>query len=137
MVVLLAGCGRLTMPIAESSSLSLVVDGDPGFISFGGFRWEVSLRTVAGLDIRTWTPDETVAIGVVPGDYELAITFVPMSDAMVCSVTDPNPVPDSKNCTRDEGIPQEVCAIPITIEPFSKIVLRYTVADDGTCHPAL
>jgi hypothetical protein len=109
--LVLAGCGRLTMPIAESSSLSVVVGGDPGFVSFGGSRWEASLQSAGGIVIKTWEPDATIAIDITPGDYRLVISAVPLGDAIMCNVTDANPVPDPKSCTRQEGPAQEVCVI--------------------------
>jgi hypothetical protein len=130
---LVAGCGDFTMPVARISSVSVAVDGEPGFISIGGFRWEVSLQTVGGVVIKTWEPDRGTAIDVTPGDYRLVVSAVPLSDVISCPVTDANPVIDPKTCHRDEGAPQEACAVALTVAPFTDVALHYTVVDGLTC----
>jgi hypothetical protein len=130
---LVAGCGALTMPVARNASVSVVVGGEPGFISIGGFRWEVSLQAVGGVVIKTWEPDPGTAIDVIPGLYRLIVSAVPQSDLISCPVTDANPVIDPKTCHRDEGLPQEVCAVAVTVLPFANVALRYTVVDGLTC----
>jgi hypothetical protein len=83
--------------------------------------------------IKTWEPDRGTAIDVTPGDYRLVVSAVPLSDVISCPVTDANRVIDPKTCHRDEGAPQEACAVALTAAPFTDVALHYTVVDGLTC----
>jgi hypothetical protein len=126
---LLIGCGPFTMPLADRSNVSVAVDGDPGFVSFGGFRWEVTLTAPSGATIAL-DPSGQTSIAVVPGDYRLDIGAIPISDVVLC--VDPAP-PAARTCTRQEGAARAICAVPITVPPVSEVPLSYTVVDGKTC----
>jgi hypothetical protein len=131
---LLISCGPFTMPFAEKSRVSVVVAGDPGFVSIGGFGWQVSLIAPSGAAIATVDPSGEASIAVVPGDYRLDISAIPMSDLVMCA--DPAP-PGTGTCTRQEGPARGVCVVPIRVPPVTGIVLSVTVVAGKACQASV
>jgi hypothetical protein len=126
---LLIGCGPFKMPLADRTNVSITVDGDPGFVSFGGFRWQATLVAPSGAS-ATVDPSGQASIAVLPGDYRLEIVAIPISDAVLC--VDPQP-PAPGTCTRQEGRPSAICAIPISVPPVSDVSTSVTVTGGRTC----
>jgi len=126
---LLIGCGPFQMPLADRTNVSMIVDGDPGFVSFGGFRWQATLVAPSGAT-ATFDPSGQASIAVVPGDYRLEIVAIPISDLVMC--VDPAPLATS-TCTRQEGPGQAICAIAITVPAVTDFSTSITVADGKTC----
>lgn len=126
---LLIGCGPFRMPLADRTNVSITVEGDPGFVSFGGFRWQATLVAPSGAT-ATVDPSGQASIAVVPGDYRLEIVAIPLSDAVLC--VDPAP-PAPGTCTRQEGRPRAICAIPISVPPVTDSSLSVAVTGGTTC----
>jgi hypothetical protein len=126
---LLVGCGPFEMPLADRTNVSITVDGQPGFVSFGGFRWQATLVAPSGAS-ATVDPSGQASIAVVPGDYRLEIVAIPISDVVMC--TDAAPLAKSA-CIRQEGPGQAICAIPITVPAVTDVSTSVTVADGKTC----
>jgi hypothetical protein len=126
---LLIGCGPFDMPLADRSNVSIAVDGDPGFVSFGGFRWQVTLIAPSGA-VATFDPTGHASIAVVPGDYRLDIVAIPITDLVTCVDRAP---PGAATCTRQEGDPVAICDVPITVPAVPDVVLSVIVVGGKTC----
>jgi hypothetical protein len=126
---LIIGCGQFDLPLADRSAVSIAVDGDPDFVSFGGSRWDVTLIAPSGA-VATFDPSGHASIAVVPGEDRLNVAAIPISDLVTCVDSAP---PGAATCTRQEGDRVAICDIPITVPPMPDVVLSVTVADGKTC----
>jgi hypothetical protein len=128
-VALLIGCGQFDLPLVDRSTVSIAVDGEPGFVSFGGFRWQVTLIAPSGA-VATLDPSGHASIAVVPGDYRLDIAAIPLSDLVMCV---DRAAPGAATCTRQEGDPVAICTIPIAVPAVTEFSTTITVTDGTTC----
>jgi hypothetical protein len=128
----LVGCGPFTMPFAPSSHVSVAIDGNPGFVSFGGFRWQVAMIASDGTTVARIDPSGAASIAVAPGDYRLDISAIPTSDVIMCA--DPARVVPG-TCMPQEGPAVAMCVVPITVPPLTDVVLSFTVVNGTACLP--
>ena len=98
----LAGCFEvITFTVADSQEgcCDLVVDGPPTIIdaTCGESNGKATINTTyTGTEdlVYTWSPEVTtdgnMGVNLAPGEYTVTISAGPLSEEVLCSITDPN-----------------------------------------------
>jgi hypothetical protein len=125
-VLLLGACAA---PEPAMATLTVTTFGRPEVLSFGGARYEAQLVT-NGVVAGTWEPAPGRAVTALPGDHVVVLRMTPLSDLITCV---DSVIPGESKCTRDEGPPQEVCRIAVSLAPGSETELPIDLGSGSAC----
>jgi hypothetical protein len=127
-LAIVAGCGPAPdTSVGEPGSLAVSVVGSPKAMPIGGFRVEVGLLR-AGWPAGHWDPKTRPTVLVAPGDYQLVLWEIGISDLTVCQISGSTQI-----CTRDEDPPLEICRLGLSLQPGAEVAVLLRMDSGPVC----